>query len=97
MSVASNSNSVGFAGRARGLLVAVITFCLATMLIVSLFLTGIERGMDHIETQSPESEQNEIAIAISEMVYGLHLGYIGFATVHDKLAEVWKFRRKEHS
>lgn len=62
---------------------------LCLVIIGFTFAQGLRKGMDHKTTFGPESEQREIAIALSESVYGLHLGYIGFASVLDKLVQVW--------
>jgi hypothetical protein len=69
--------------------IAFIAAALAALIIALIFTEGLRRGMDHKTAFGPESEQAEISIALSETVYGLDLGYIGFATVHDKLVEVW--------
>lgn len=63
--------------------------CLAAFLLLTAFATGLVRGMDHKTEWGPDSEQNEIAIALSETVYGLNLGYVGFEPVKAKLAEIW--------
>jgi hypothetical protein len=73
-------------GRAVRLLVVAL---LATFIIGITALTGIQRGMDHKVAWGPGSEQHAISIALSESVYGLHLGYVGFRTVNDKLVEIW--------
>jgi hypothetical protein len=77
------------APRSWQLAMAFIALALAAAIIALIFAGGLRLGMDHETAFGPESEQNEIAIALSETVYGLHLGYIGFATVHDKLVEIW--------
>ena len=69
----------------RPLLVA----ALAAFIILITALGGIRRGMDHKVMWGPEFEQTFISVAISDSVYGLHLGYVAFQSVHDKLVEVW--------
>jgi hypothetical protein len=75
--------------RAWQFAIAFVALTLAAAIIALIFASGLRLGMDHKTAFGPESEQNEIAIALSETVYGLNLGYIGFATVHDKLVEIW--------
>ncbi|HEX3754914.1 MAG TPA: hypothetical protein VHV26_07540 [Rhizomicrobium sp.] len=62
---------------------------LAAVIIALTALTGIQRGMDHMVSWAPNSEQRAMSIAISESYYGVHLGYIGLKSVEDKLIEVW--------
>jgi hypothetical protein len=69
--------------------IAFVAAALAAVIIAIIFTEGLRRGMDHKTAFGPESEQAEISIALSETVYGLKLGYIGFATVHDKLVDLW--------
>jgi hypothetical protein len=45
--------------------------------------------MDHVTMFGPENEQAAIAIALSDVVYNLNGGYVGYATVFNKLVEVW--------
>ena len=67
----------------------IVTICLAALIIALIFFGGIRRGMDHVAAYGPESEQTAISIALSESVYGLNLGYLGFAGVKNQLIEVW--------
>ena len=53
------------------------------------FLTGLRRGMDHVAVLGPYSEQRSIAVALSDVVYKLNLGYIGYTSVLDALLAVW--------
>jgi hypothetical protein len=45
--------------------------------------------MDHVTMFGPENEQAAIAIALSDVVYNLNEGYVGYASVFQKLVEVW--------
>src|SRR4051812_14697309 len=77
---------------ARSFLVRVapiITACLAALIIGITFQAGVKRGMDHVTTYGPESEQTAISVALSDNVYKLRRGYVAYATVHNKLLEVW--------
>ena len=75
---------------ARGRMIRPLVIALLATFIIGLTaLTGIERGMDHKVAYGPWSEQRAISIALSESVYGLHLGYVGFGSVFNKLAEIW--------
>ncbi len=62
---------------------------LAAALVLAVFWAGVSRGLDHASTTGPEDEQNAIAIALSDVVYGLNDGYIGYGSVHSRLLEVW--------
>jgi hypothetical protein len=52
------------------------------------FLQGQRRGMDH-KIEALENHQWTIAIVLSDLVYHLNAGYLGYATVHNKLTEIW--------
>ena len=65
------------------------TALVAALIIAATFWQGVRRGMDHAVAFGPESEQTAIAIALSETVYGLDLGYVGHAAVFDALRTVW--------
>jgi hypothetical protein len=70
----------------------ILPWAVAAMVTFSLFATfaeGQRRGMDHVATYGPISEQRSIAVAISDLVYKLRLGYIGYVSVLDKLQAVW--------
>lgn len=67
----------------------IMTICLSALIIALIFLAGIRRGMDHVAAYGPESEQTAISIALSEGAYGLHFGYLGYASVRDALVAVW--------
>src|SRR5688500_15965686 len=62
------------------------TTALSALMICLVFVSGVRRGMDHVVTFGPQSEQNGIAIAISELVYGLD-AYVGYASVVDALVK----------
>ncbi len=59
---------------------------LAALVICLVFVSGLRRGMEHVVTFGPQSEQNGMAIAISELVYGLD-AYVGYASVVDALVK----------
>lgn len=62
---------------------------LATVIILAIMLTGMQRGMHHKVSFGPESEQASIAVALSDVVYRLNLGYVAHASVLNKLKEIW--------
>ncbi len=55
---------------------------------MGIFLEGQRRGMDH-KIEALENHQWTIAIALSDLVYHLNAGYVGYATVYNKLTELW--------
>jgi hypothetical protein len=67
----------------------VATLCLSALIIAMIFVAGVRRGMDHVTMFAPEGEQTAISIALSDSVYGIHLGYVGLANVKNKLVEIW--------
>jgi hypothetical protein len=73
----------------------VVAGALAVFLIALAAVGGIERGMDHKVAYGPWDEQRAISVAISESVYGLHLGYVGFRSVFDALVQVWNRGAKD--
>lgn len=64
----------------------ILTAVLATIVICSVFVTGVRQGMDHAIAWGPESEQTGMAVAISELLYGLD-SYVAHAAVLDALAQ----------
>jgi len=72
----------------RRFLGPILTPVLAAVIIGLVFLGGVRQGMDHVVEQL-ENDQWTIAIALSEVAYGLNAGYVGYATVLNKLVEVW--------
>jgi hypothetical protein len=69
---------------AASILIAVLVFAV----IALAFAGGLRRGMDH-KVELYERDQWAIAIALSDVVYHLDIGYVGYATVLAKLKEVW--------
>jgi hypothetical protein len=57
---------------------------LALLIIGTVFFSGIQRGMDQALSYGPQSEENALAIAISEMVYGLD-SYVAHFSVLEAL------------
>jgi hypothetical protein len=66
-----------------------LTISLAIICVLLVFYEGLRRGMDHVTMFGPENEQAAIAIALSDVVYNLNGGYVGYASVFRKLVEVW--------
>jgi hypothetical protein len=64
-----------------------MTAALAVLIIWATFAGGLRRGMDHAVAYGPESEQNGMAIAISQMVHGLQ-GYVAYYNIFEALAKV---------
>ena len=88
------ANAIPFLGRSVSMLLfrrLRLLFALACALaIIGLTaISGMSRGMHHKISFGPESEQIAISVALSELVYELNLGYLGFKSVYDKLIEVW--------
>ncbi len=65
-------------------LFSVLTTALALLIIGTVFFSGIQRGMDQALSYGPQSEENALAIAISEMVYGLD-SYVAHFSVLEAL------------
>ena len=66
---------------------SLLTLVLAFSIISIVFVGGQNRGMDHKVEVYP-NDQLAIAIALSDVVYHLDAGYLGYATVLAKLQEV---------
>jgi hypothetical protein len=64
-----------------------MTAVLAALIIWATFTGGVRRGMDHAVAFGPESEQNGMAVAISQMAHGLE-GYVAYYNVFEALAKV---------
>jgi hypothetical protein len=64
-----------------------MTAALAVLIIWATYTGGVRKGMDHAVTYGPESEQNGMATAISQMVHGLQ-GYVAYYNVFEAIANV---------
>jgi hypothetical protein len=65
-----------------------VVLLIAGLIIALAISAAIRRGMDHAVTIGP-GEQTAIAIALSESVYGVKLGYIGLLEVFHTIQEHW--------
>jgi hypothetical protein len=70
------------------LLLPSVAILLAAMIIGLTVSAGIKRGMDHSVTIGP-GEQTAIAIALSDSIYHVNLGYVGLAKVFATIQEYW--------
>jgi hypothetical protein len=66
----------------------VVAILLAVFIIGLTLSSAIRRGMDHAVMIGP-GDQTAIAIAISDSVYHLKLGYVGFRKVFDTIQSYW--------
>lgn len=73
----------------RALVMPLFTAVIVAICLTATFLAGQRRGMDHAAAWGPEDEQDAIAIAISDLVYHLDLGYVGYGDVLGTLRAVW--------
>ncbi|MEA2908916.1 MAG: hypothetical protein QOJ15_997 [Bradyrhizobium sp.] len=67
----------------------IVSLILAVIIVALTAYEGQRRGMDYIFALGPEGEQTSITVAISDMVYGLNAGYVGFASVRERLVSIW--------
>lgn len=72
----------------RPFLSAMLCAVLAGLIITATFREGQRRGMDHM-IEALDNHQWAIAITLSDNVYHLNAGYVGYRTVLDKLTQVW--------
>lgn len=72
----------------RPLLSTILCGVLSALIITATFREGQRRGMDHV-VEALENHQWAITIALSDIVYHLNAGYVGYRTVFNKLTEVW--------
>jgi hypothetical protein len=63
------------------------TMALAALIIHAVVESGVKRGMDRVLTFGPESDQNTIAVAITELVYGVD-SYVAYYPVLEALVKV---------
>jgi hypothetical protein len=75
--------------RLRSLLLPLAVATLVAICLFQTFIQGQRLGMDHVTTFGPESEQRSIAVALSDVVYKLNLGYLGYVNVLKTLQSVW--------
>ena len=76
-------------GALRTLTLPLLVAALVTIGIGATFIAGEHRGMDHVAAFGPQPEQKSIAVALSDVVYKLNLGYIGYTSVLDTLKGIW--------
>jgi hypothetical protein len=75
-------------GKRKDILRVGVAVIVATLIIGMTISEGKRRGMHHAVTVS-SGEQIAIAIALSETVYGVKLGYVGLTSVLNALQEHW--------
>ena len=68
-------------------LFAAVSTILAALIIYSIFTTGVRRGMDHVVSFGPQTEQHAMTIAISELRQGLG-SYIGYTSTLEELQKL---------
>jgi len=73
---------------ARPILTAIIVAVVSALVIAATVREGQRRGLDHT-IDGLENNQWAIAVALSDMIYHLNAGYVGYATVYNKLIEIW--------
>jgi hypothetical protein len=71
--------------RWRSLIAAVLCFCICSALLGRMIETGLQRGMDGGLYEVVEDAGHAIAIAISDMRFGLHRGYVGYQAIYETL------------
>jgi hypothetical protein len=65
------------------------TFILGALVILMTLVEGQRQGLDYHYSKVVDGEQSAITIAISDLVYGLNAGYLGYSSVKHKLVEAW--------
>ncbi len=71
------------------ILLPTVTFVLSAFIILLTLFEGQRRGLDYHYSSVVDGEQSAITIAISDLIHGLNLGYVGFSAVKAKLVENW--------
>lgn len=81
----------------QGVMVKWITSCpalffalLSFATVAGIYVIGLMRGIDHHASWGPDTDQRMIAIAISDHVYHLNLGYVAYGSVYRKLVSTWE-------
>jgi hypothetical protein len=64
---------------------AVLCLLVCSLLLGRMVQVGLERGMDGDMYEAVDDAGHALAIAISDMRYGLHRGYVGYRVVFDAL------------
>lgn len=75
-------------GWQRDILRGGVAIVLATVIIGLTMSEAMRRGMHHALAVSP-GEEIAVAIALSDTVYGVHLGYVGLASVFNTIQAHW--------
>jgi hypothetical protein len=65
------------------------TFILGALVILMTLVEGQRQGLDYHYWKVIDGEHSAIAIALSDLVYGLNAGYVGYSSVKQKLVEAW--------
>jgi hypothetical protein len=72
----------------RAIVRPIVALVLAALIIGLTMTEAMWRGLDHAVAVS-YGEETAIAIALSDMVYHLHLGYVGLASVFNTIQQHW--------
>src|SRR5262245_12094859 len=72
----------------RAIVRPIVALVLAALIIGLTMTEAMRRGLDHAVAVS-YGEETAIAIALSDMVYHLHLGYVGLASVLNTIHQHW--------
>lgn len=76
---------VSYPGRLTERVRLAVLFLIISGLVVASYAIGINRGMDHKIGWGPLNEMYHLTNAISDTVYGLNHGYVGFGRVFESL------------
>ena len=76
------------AGMQKDTVRGIVAMVLAALIIGLTMSGGMRRGMNHTIAVSP-GEQIALAIALSESVYGVNLGYVGLTSVLNTIKKHW--------
>lgn len=68
-------------------LFAAVSTILAAIIIYSIFTTGVRRGMDHVLSFGPQTEEHALTIAVSELRQGLS-SYIGYTSTLEEFMKL---------
>ncbi len=88
MSATMVSSSPGLSGWRKEILRTVVAVVIAGLIIGLTASHAVRRGMNHTLAIS-YGEEIAVSIALSDMVYGVHLGYVGLSSVVDTIQKYW--------
>lgn len=73
----------------QGIILVMATVLLCGLLLFATYNRGVQRGMPGVLEWGPGPMVYSMTLALSDRVYGFHLGYVGSPRIFQRLWDVW--------